>query len=171
MLNDQEGCPIENVSAKHSGLRAKDAPAEQAGGLARKTYICMGGRCIAPKPAMQDRGIYNGAIGNVVGLAFRESEIPPSSLPDCVLVRFPKYCGPVFLENGPNSVPIAPIERLLHCRCRCARAMRPIDPSLGITLRKIHGMTCGTGSDAERVVVHPATPSFGKSHPGGLYAA
>ena len=77
----------------------------------------------------------------------------------------------VFLENGPNSVPIAPIERLLHCRCRCARAMRPIDPSLGITLRKIHGMTCGTGSDAERVVVHPATPSFGKSHPGGLYAA
>ena len=36
------GCPIANVLAKNSGARAKDAPAEKAGGLSRKTYICKG---------------------------------------------------------------------------------------------------------------------------------
>ena len=33
------------------------------------------------------------------------------------------------------------------------------------------GATCGSGCDAECVVVHPAKPSFEKSHPGGLYTA
>ena len=32
-------------------------------------------------------------------------------------------------------------------------------------------MACGAGCDAECVVSHPPTPSFEKSHPGGLYAA
>ena len=36
---DDQGCPIANVLAKNSGLRAKDTPSEMAGGLARKTYI------------------------------------------------------------------------------------------------------------------------------------
>ena len=30
-------------------------------------------------------------------------------------------------------------------------------------------MTCGAGRDAECAVGYPATPSFEKSHPGGLY--
>ena len=32
-------------------------------------------------------------------------------------------------------------------------------------------MTCGAGCDAECIVAHPSAPSFGKSHPVGLYAA
>ena len=46
--------------------------------------------------------------------------------------------------------------------------MVPLAPAWGITFQKSHGMTRGAGCDAECVVVHPAAPSFVKSHPGGL---
>ena len=119
----------------------------------------------------QEWGLYNGAIGEVLDIVYRPGERPPRSLPACVLVDFPKYCGPVFLPGKPTVVPVAPIERILDCRCRCARTTIPLIPAWGITFHKSQGMTCGSGCDAECVVVHPAKPSFEKSHPGGLYTA
>ena len=120
---------------------------------------------------MQERGLYNGAICEVVDIVFRKGERPPAALPAFVLARFPKYRGPAYLAGDPKIVPIAPIERLLDCRCRCSRLMIPLAPAWGITFHKSQGMTCGAGCDAECVVIHPATPSFEKSHPGGLYTA
>ena len=83
---------------------------------------------------------------------------------------FQKYIGPVFLRKGPNVVPIAPIDRVLDFRFRCARGMIPIAPAWGVTFRKSHGMTRGAGRDAECVDLRTAALSFEKSHPGGLYA-
>ena len=69
--------------------------------------------------ALQEWGLYNGAIGEVVDIVFRAGERPPEGLPAFVLARFPKYRGPVYIAEGPKVAPIAPSERLLECRCRC----------------------------------------------------
>ena len=167
-LNDQGGRPSDNVVAKYSGLNAKGAPAAKAGGVAGQTYICKGARCIVTNPVMNDWGLYNGAIGEAVGIVFREGELPPSSPPACVLARFANYRAPVFPGKDPAVVPSAPIERVLDCRCRFVRTMIPLAPDWGITLRKIQGAPCGAGRDAECVVAHPATLSLEKPHPGEL---
>ena len=67
------GRPIANVVAKNSGLCAKDAQAEKAGGLSRQTYS--GGRCISANPGIQERGRYNGDIGEVVAIVFRDGRV------------------------------------------------------------------------------------------------
>ena len=170
-LNDQGGRPVATVVARNSGLHSKDASAETAGGLQRQTYLCKGARCMLTSGIWQEWGLYNGAIGEVLEILYHDGEAPPRHLPACVLVRFRKYRGPVFLQGDPKVVPIAPIERLLERRRRCSRVMIPLIPAWGLTFHKSQGMTCGAGYDAECVVVHPAKPSFEKSHPGGLYTA
>ena len=167
-LNDQ-GRPIANVAAMTSGLRARDAPSEQAGGLARKTYISNGAPCIATNPVMQECGPYNGAVGEVADIVARGGDRPPSSPPSCVVGWFPKYYGPVFLDKDPVVVPIFPIVRVLDSRC--ARAMIPIAPTWGITFRKSQEATCGAGGDAESVAAHASALSFVKPRPIGLYLA
>ena len=44
-------------------------------------------------------------------------------------------------------------------------------PRSGSDFPHSQGATSGPGRDAECAVVHPAHPSFEKSHPGGLYDA
>ena len=43
-LNAMGGRPAAHIVETHSGLRAKDAPADAEGGLSRKTYIFRGAR-------------------------------------------------------------------------------------------------------------------------------
>ena len=122
-------------------------------------------RCLA------GMGLYNGAVGEVLDIVYRPGGRRPRPLPACVLVEFPKYCGPVFPPELPTVAPEASIERIMDCRCRCARATIPLIPARGITFHKSQGATCGSGRDAECVVSRPAKPSVEKSHPCGLYAA
>ena len=100
---DQGGRPIANIVARNIGIRSKGAPPEQAGGLLRQTYLCKGARRIATSAVLQERGLYNGAIGEVVDIVFRKGERPPASLPAFVLARFPKYRGPVYLDGARKS--------------------------------------------------------------------
>ena len=58
---------------------------------------------------MKERGLYNGVIGEVVDIVFREGERPPESLPAFVLARFEKYLGPVYLSGAPKVAPISTI--------------------------------------------------------------
>ena len=118
-LDDQGGRLLANIAARNSGLRSKDAHPGQAGGLLRKTYLCKGTRCIAASAVLHERGLYNGAKGDVVDIAFRwaiprRRRPPPSSS----------------LADGPEVAPIAPIDRLLDCRRRCSRLMITLAPAL-----------------------------------------
>ena len=69
-LNDRGGRPVANIVARNIGEHSKDAPPEQAGGLLRQTYLCTGARLIATSDALQEWGLYNGAIGEVVDIVF-----------------------------------------------------------------------------------------------------
>ena len=156
---------------RDSGLHSKDAPPEQSGGLLRQTYLCKGARCIATSAVLQGRCLYDGEIGEVFRYSIPEGDRPPASLPAFALARFPKYRGLLYLDGDPKVAPITPTDRLLDRRRRCSRIMIPLAPAWGVTYRKSHGATCGAGRDSERVVFHPSTPSFGKSHTGGIHTA
>ena len=133
------GRPIAHILARNSGIHAKDAPAESAGGLARQTYLCRGSRCMLSSASWQEWGLYNGAIGEVVDIIYRPGERPPMSLPACILVAFPKYCGPVFLPRLPTVAPVSPIERIMNCMCRCSRTTTPISQPGALPSTKARG--------------------------------
>ena len=58
-------------------------------------------------------GLFNGEVGVV------EDKRPPEVLPDLVLVDFPWYTGPAFIEERPTLLPIVPVVRLIDCSCHC----------------------------------------------------
>ena len=51
---------------------------------------------------LQEWGLYNGAIGEVVDIVFRAGDRPPAALPAFVLARFPKYRGPLYIAGHPQ---------------------------------------------------------------------
>ena len=163
-LNDQGDRPVAHIGATNRP-HAKDAPKENADGLARQKYICRGARRTPASAVWQEWGLYNWASGDAAGIVYRPGDRPPMSLPAWALVSFPKYFAPTFLPDLPKVPPVAPIERILDCMRRCSRAAVPLLPARGLTFHKSQGMTCGAWRDAECAVVRPATPSFGKSNP------
>ena len=167
-LNEQGMGPVANITTRHSGIRATEAPPERAGGTLRQPYICKGALCIETTAVFQDCGLYNGAFGAVVEIVFREGDRPPWYLPAIATARFAIYNGPVCLTPDPKVAPIAPIGRFIDCVRRFSRLMAPIAPNCEVTVYRSHGMSCGAGRVADD---HPATPSIEQSHPGGLYTA
>ena len=170
-LNDQGDRSVAHIVATNRGMRAKDAPAESAGGLAQQTYICRGARCMVATAVWKEWSLYDGEIVEAAGIIYRPCDRPPRSLPACVLVSFPKYFGPIFLPDLPNVSPVAPIERVLDCRRLFSRTTAPLLPARGLTFHISRGMTGGAGREAECAATNHEATSFEKSHPGGLYAA
>ena len=59
------------------------------------------------KNIWQSKGLYNGALGTVQALVYREGNHISDSLPICVLVEFDDYTGLSIVPNR-RIVPIAP---------------------------------------------------------------
>ena len=162
-LNAQGGRPVANIVARNSGIRPKDAPPGEAGWILRQPYLCKGARRMATLAVIQERGLYNGALGEVADIVFRKRAIARRLRPRAfVRARSPKYRGAVYLADDAKLVHISPVERLLDCRRRCSRLMIPIAPDWGVTFRKSQGMAFGAGRDAECVGARSPTPSFEK---------
>ena len=163
--------PVASVRAHNSGAHAKKAKADEAGGLPEHSLFCRGARFMLTSGICQEWGLYNGAIGEIVDIVYRQGERPPRFLPAVVFVEFKSYCGPAYVDERPKIVPIAPVERQCDCTCRppCTRTMIPGHLAWGITLHKSQGLTVGPGCDSECVVVHPPAPGFEARSPGGNY--
>jgi hypothetical protein len=69
-----------------------------------------------------DWGQFNGVVGNVIEIAYKEGESPlDGSCPEYVIVDIPNYHGPPWMANKPSSVPIPPTEM----KCQNIRKNRP----------------------------------------------
>ena len=64
-------------------------------------------------------GLFNSATGTVVDIIYKNGR---KIFLDVVMVDFPKYTGPAFIDEHPTFVPIFAVERSVDCNCRgCKR--------------------------------------------------
>ena len=123
----QGGRPVAHIVEKNIGLRAKDAPEDAAGGLARQTYIWRGARCIPSSAFWLEWGLYKAKYATML-----TSFTAPVRGRVC-LYR-PVYSSLRLRNTGlsppelPNVFPFAPTERILDFRRRRSRTTAPLIP-------------------------------------------
>ena len=150
------------------------ADSNKAGGLLPLLYLCRDSKVMLVVNLKADWGLYNGAVGTVVDIVYKDGRRPtddPAPLPEVVLVRFPGYRGPSYINEDPTVVPIVPVSRSTECTCRCKRLQVPLRLAWGTTIHKCQGMTVGAGEAFRYVVVHPGDHGFEARNPGALFVA
>ena len=100
--------PIARINAIHSSSIAASARADDAGGLEPVLLLAKGARVMLKSNLWAQKGLCNGATGEVFENLYATGHKPPS-LPIAVLVQFDKYTGPPFLTSNPGCIPIPPI--------------------------------------------------------------
>jgi ATP-dependent DNA helicase PIF1 len=94
------------------------------------------------KNVWQTKGLYNGALGTVRGIVYREGVKQPA-MPQCVLVEFDDYQGPR-IDPEHNIVPIVPETIQFDSRTGKSNASReqlPLVLGWAITIHKSQGLT------------------------------
>jgi len=97
------------------------------------------------KNVWQSKGLYNGALGTVKGLMFRDGVSPPHQ-PYCILVEFDDYQGPAIVEDSPKLVPIVTetVQFDSQCGKSGSRQQMPLVLGWAITVHKSQGSTLKT---------------------------
>lgn len=138
--------------------------------LARKSKVAITGRNIRP-----EWGLYNNAVGTIVDILFSNGESPnDNNLPSFILVDFPGYTGPPFIETYPTIIPVAPVEVCCEHKC-CRRKQMPLRLAYGQTIHTFQGATVGPSTSkrryiAQSIIVDPGTLSFEGKCPGLFYS-
>src|SRR5688500_19562494 len=90
---------------------------------------------------------------------------PPDDLPLYVLVNFPQYSGPPFIEDAPTVVPSAPINVQCNCNC-CCRTYMPLRLAFAQTIHTFQGQNAGpvgigqAPNAIKKLVCDPGTRRF-----------
>ena len=172
--NRKPNHPVARIKAIDNGRHAQKADSSKARGLIPLLYLCRDSKVMLVANLKASWGLYNGAVGTVVDLLYKDGARPtndPSPLPDVVFVRFPGYKGPPYINEDPTVVPIVPVSRSTDCACRCKRLQVPLRLAWGTTIHKCQGMTVGDGEAFRYVVIHPGKHDFEAKNPGALFVA
>ena len=134
--------PIARISAKHSGPSAQAAKSDDAGGLEPEIFLANGADVMLTSNLWQQVGLCNGAFGTVMEILYAADSAPPC-LPIAVLVTFPHYKGPPFLEENPQTLPVPPqlYEWVNADGKKCSRLQLPIGLRYAMTIHKSQGQT------------------------------
>jgi ATP-dependent DNA helicase PIF1 len=94
------------------------------------------------KNIWQSKGLYNGALGTVKALVYREGNRQPDSLPICILIEFDEYTGPSIVPDR-KIVPIAPEAGVFDPRTgkTGTRVQFPLILGWAISIHKSQGLT------------------------------
>ena len=116
------GQPVAEIKAIHTGPRAHQATADEAGGLQAVVHLAHGARVMLTSNLWVEMGLVNGAMGTVVAICYRQGG--PPHLPVAVMIHFDTYSGPTFQDN---TVPIVPQRRnWLQGGLACSRLQLPL---------------------------------------------
>ena len=171
LLKVNQQHPVAKVSAQMEGMHATKSSADKAGGLVRVLYITIGARIMLTCNILVKHGLFNGAVGTVKDIIYSDGKSPRDRcLPEVVLVDFPEYSGPPFLDSAPTVIPIVPETRRLDCGC-CRRKQIPLRLGWGTTIHRCQGMTIGENQASRFIVIHPGGKVFESRNPGALYVA
>ena len=95
------------IQARHSGRGARAATSDEAGSLKAVLFLTTKAEVMLTCNLWAEVGICNGSFGTVKQFWFVEN-IGPSNLPIVVLVHFPAYSGPAYLQEGTKCIPVPP---------------------------------------------------------------
>ena len=133
LLEINEHNPVAKIQAKGSGSHSQACSTDKAGGLVKTLYLCRGAKVRLTSNINIPYGLFNGSMGTVVDIIYCDGRSPSDSQPDVIMVNFPKYTGPPFIESHPNVVPIIPVERRIDCGCNnCTRKQPPLRLAWGV---------------------------------------
>ena len=115
--------------------------------------LAYGSRVLLTKnqKALTPLGLNDGAIGTVISILNTEGNKPPNN-PEVVVVDFPKYSGPCWLQDHPTWLLITLNEARCEDHC-CTREGFPLIPEYGISIAKSQGTTIGRSKQITHVVI------------------
>ena len=172
LLEMNEKYPIAKIQAEGTGSHSKSASSDKAGGLTKILYICKGAKVMLTSNINVPYGLFNGSMGTVVDIIYCDGRSPSDSLPDVIMVNFPKYTGPALIHSRPNIVPIVPVECRIGCSCKsCKRKQHPLRLSWGGTLHRCQGTQVGKGESSRYIVINPGPRHFESRNQGALFVA
>ena len=144
------------------------------GDIPSKCLLCIGAKvAISGKNFQPTWGLYNGALGTVKGIKFADGERPGMGhLPQYVLVDFPHYAGPPWIEEHPTYVPIPTVDAPCSHDSKCCFAtFVPLVLAFARTIHTFQGQEAGPGKTIEAIVVDIGSSKFESTNIGLLYTA
>jgi ATP-dependent exoDNAse (exonuclease V) alpha subunit len=137
---------IAKLSAISKGIHANSMESDRADGLQQILFLCKNAKVMLTTNLCFPFGWFNGAIGTIIDLIYRNENRPEKSLPDVVMVQFDNYSGPPFIVENPKTFLIVPLERKIDCNCcGCCRKQIPLRLGWASIIHKCQGMTIGKG--------------------------
>ena len=131
------GQPVAEIMAVHTGPRAHQASADEAGGLQPVVHLPHGARVMLTSNLWVEMGLVNGAIGTAVAICYQQGG--PPDLPVAVMVHFDSYSGPTFQSNVVSIVPQR--KSWMQGGVTCSRLQLPLKLAWAITIHKAQGLT------------------------------
>jgi len=166
--------PVIKSSAECKGKHALSVTEDKNGGLAKHIFLAEGCKVFLTSNLCISFGLFNGSPGVIRHIIYVDGNKPQliNSRPNFVIVEFPSYSGPAFVDFNPKLVPIVPIGRPVDCSCSgCTRLQLPLRVGFATTIHRSQGMTIGQGQPNRYVVIHPGKESFEKKSPGARFVA
>jgi hypothetical protein len=144
----------------------------------KKTMLCRDAMVEITKLKIEAKwGLFNGVIGTVVDIIFKQGENPNEGhLPTVVVVDLKHYRGTIWDKDNPTHVPIVPIQRRCEPMC-CARKQIPLQIAWAKTIHSLQGHNTGpttehqTPNTIQRILIHLGERTYETLNPGLTYVA
>ena len=114
-------------------------------------------------------------MGVVKDIVFEEGHNPNfGDFPSYVLVDFPQYCGPPFLQEHPTWVPITPVQSKCKSFC-CTCTFTPLQLCYAKTVHTFQGQNAGPVQERQQknailqIICDPGNKTFEGRNPGLFY--
>lgn len=138
--------PITQIFCENSNSKSKSGSAADFGGLANFIHLSIGCNVTLTLNTWNKKGLVNGAFGTIKDIIYPDIEFTNNTLPETIIIHFPKYDGPQFFhaENKHNWIPIN-AKNMYSKRTNSSRTQYPLRLAYAITTHKVQGETLLSG--------------------------
>jgi ATP-dependent exoDNAse (exonuclease V) alpha subunit len=161
-----ENNPVAMIKNKLS--KKKKTTDNDISSIPKTTLLCRGAKvCIRGKNFNPKRGLFNGSIGTVIDIVYKQGENPNTShFPHYVIVDFPSYIGISADPRHPTWIPIPTITTYNPLQIYC-----PLQLSYARTVHTFQGFQAGPTQNIKRIVCDAGTTQHEGLFPGLFYTA